>query len=228
MTALPSFPRFITLNLQKKKKKIVGANTVYGAALTNTLSQQSPLCSYSGPILPLQGGHGHVDGDVDRRAQGRRVRVDDVYNTVGRAEHQGRDPDDDQHHIPDGHPHGHIVPVRGELDEHGHDDAQQRETQGADESDERRDRGHGYGQQHCNRKRRANRVQTEWRRKPVPFLCAAFADVIGRRAKGDLKRGTATGGLAREEFRILRRDVQPEPAPNSIYSLLDLDFRNTS
>lgn len=151
MTALP-LCRFITLNLQGKKKKKVGANTVYGAAMTNTLSQQS-ICSYSGPIPPLQGGHRHVDGDVDRRAQGRRVRVDDVGDTVGRAEHQGRDPDDDQHRVSDGHPHGHIVPVRGELDEHGHDDAQQRETQGADESDERRDRGHGHGEQHWNRKR---------------------------------------------------------------------------
>jgi len=90
--------------------------------------------------------------DVDGQFGDGHVRGDDVGHAAGRAEDQRQDADGDQHRVPDGHPDGHLVPVRGELNDYRYDDAEQRETEGADESDERADCRYGHSDRHCETK----------------------------------------------------------------------------
>jgi len=94
------------------------------------------------------GGRARPRG-VDGQLGDGHVRGDDVGHAVRRAEDQRQNADGDEQSVPDGHPDSHPVPVSGELDDHRHDDAEQRETEGADESDERSDCGHGHGDRHC-------------------------------------------------------------------------------
>jgi hypothetical protein len=93
----------------------------------------------------LGGRMSHVGG----QGSGRTVRGNDLEDAVGRAKDQRQKADGDQHRVPDGHPNGHFVPVRGKLNDHGHDDAEQRETEGSDESDERSDCRYSYRNRHC-------------------------------------------------------------------------------
>lgn len=77
------------------------------------------------------------------------VHGNDVANAAGRAEYQRHNTDDDQHHVSDYHPRSHGLRKSGELDDDRGDDAEQRETEGADEPDERSDGRYGDRDQHC-------------------------------------------------------------------------------
>jgi len=67
------------------------------------------------------------------------VRGNNLEDAVRRAEDQSQKADGDQHCVPNSHPDGHFVPVRGKLYDHRDDDAKQRETESSDKSDERSD-----------------------------------------------------------------------------------------
>lgn len=127
----------------------------------------------------LENGRGAGEPSLGRgrRAveQGRVVselRPQDLVDAAGRAEHQRQEADRDQHHVPEDHERGHVVPVGGELDEHGRDDAEQRETECADEPDERPDFRYGHGQRHCGDKIKHGRGQnrTIIRRRTTWFM----------------------------------------------------------
>lgn len=70
----------------------------------------------------------------------------DFGDAVDRTEHQCHEADNQQHDVPYYHPRRHFVPVRGEFDHHWSHDSQQRETERADETDERSDLRH----EHCD------------------------------------------------------------------------------
>lgn len=86
------------------------------------------------------------------------VRGNDLEDAVRRAKDQSQEADGDQHCVPNGHPDGHFVPVRGELYDHRHDNAKQRETEGSDESDERSDCRYSHRDHHCKPQTKYNLI----------------------------------------------------------------------
>lgn len=82
------------------------------------------------------------------------VRGNDLEDAVRRAKDQSQEADGDQHCVPNSHPDGHFVPVRGELYDHRHDDAKQWETKSSDESDKRSDCRYSHRDQHWNHKQK--------------------------------------------------------------------------